>query len=65
MTGRQLSEDVISLIHHVHLNEAGWWRKAVGQIVRAVFWTQAKPLSMPEAAEQFYRLVGIGWVRSS
>src|SRR5687768_4841699 len=59
MSGRQLSEDVISLIHHVQLNEAGWWRKAVSQVVRAVFWTQVKPLTVSEAADEFRRLVGI------
>lgn len=59
MSGRQLSEDVISLIHHVHLNEAGWWKKAVGQIVRAVFWTQSEPLSVSEVAKKYHQLVGI------
>lgn len=38
MTLRHLSPEIVSLIHHVELNESGWWKKAVGQVVRGVMW---------------------------
>lgn len=44
MASRQLSPDIVSLIHHVELNESGWWKKGVSQIIKAVFWTSQTPL---------------------
>jgi hypothetical protein len=38
MKMRQLSPEVVSLIHHVELNKSGWWKKAVGQVVKGVLW---------------------------
>lgn len=38
MANRQLSADIVALIHHVELNESGWWKKAVSQIVKGVLW---------------------------
>ncbi len=29
MASRQLSPDIVSLIHHVELNRSGWWKKGV------------------------------------
>src|SRR5690606_5988133 len=36
MAKRTLPPEVVSLIHHVELNENGWWKKAVGQIVKGL-----------------------------
>ncbi|KRP41114.1 hypothetical protein [Pseudomonas poae] len=38
MANRQLSPDIVALIHHVELNESGWWKKGVSQIVKGVLW---------------------------
>jgi hypothetical protein len=43
MASRQLSPDIVSLIHHVELNESGWWKKGVSQIIKALFWTSHIP----------------------
>ena len=48
MLQNQLSPEVISLIHHVELNKNGWWKKAVSQVIRAVLWSQKKPVSIQE-----------------
>lgn len=40
---RHLSAEIVSLIHHVELNESGWWRKAVGQVVKGVLWKAQVP----------------------
>lgn len=45
---RVLSNDVISLIHHVELNQNGWWKKAIGQILRGIVWNAGMPLSTQE-----------------
>ncbi|RQM47143.1 hypothetical protein EHZ19_15940 [Paraburkholderia bannensis] len=45
---RVLSNDVISLIHHVELNQNGWWKKAIGQILRGIIWNAGMPLSTQE-----------------
>jgi hypothetical protein len=45
---RALSNDVISLIHHVELNQNGWWRKAVGQVLRGILWKANAPCSTQE-----------------
>lgn len=51
MAARQLSPELVSLIHHVELNESGWWRKAVGQMVRAVLWKRGTPATFAELAQ--------------
>lgn len=51
MTTRQLSPEIISLIHHVELNESGWWKKAIGQVGKGLLWTAATPLISTELQE--------------
>ncbi len=46
MTKGNLSQGLVSLIHHVELNETGWWRKAVGQMVKAVLWKSTEALGV-------------------
>lgn len=48
MSKRQLSPEIVSLVHHVELNESGWWKKAVGQIVKGVLWKAKTPLTISE-----------------
>lgn len=45
MGTRQLSPEIVSLIHHVSLNESGWWRKATSQVVLGVLWRRTTPIS--------------------
>lgn len=39
-----LSPELVSLIHHVELNQSGWWKKAVNQVLKGVMWTSQEPL---------------------
>lgn len=38
MVSKHLSKDLVSLIHYVELNQAGWWERALEQIVTATMW---------------------------
>lgn len=33
-----LSQELVSLVHHVQLNETGWWDKAMERLVLATIW---------------------------
>ncbi len=59
MRGRQLSPEIVSLIHHVELNESGWWKKAVGQVVRGVLWKAASPVTVAELQELLRKEIGM------
>lgn len=48
LTGRTLSPEIVSLIHHVELNEAGWWKKANGQVLQGVLWKAQAPQTVTE-----------------
>jgi hypothetical protein len=44
---RILSPEIVSLIHHVELNQRGWWKKAMVQVVQAALWLQEQPCDLP------------------
>lgn len=48
MITKPLSAETVSLIHHVELNESGWWKKAIGQVVKSVLWQLNRPVSLSE-----------------
>ncbi|WP_323911869.1 hypothetical protein [Aeromonas caviae] len=56
---KHLSPDIISLIHHVELNESGWWKKAIGQVVKGVLWKTETPKSITELQDALQQDVGI------
>lgn len=59
MTARHLSPEIVSLIHHVELNESGWWRKAVGQVVKGVLWKADSARTSAELHLALKRELGI------
>lgn len=59
MTIRHLSPEIVSLIHHVELNESGWWKKAVCQVIKGVLWKSQTPLTQAELKVGLKREVGI------
>ena len=59
MNGRQLSPEIVSLVHHVELNESGWWKKAVGQVVKGVLWKAKTPQTTVELHKALRREVGL------
>jgi len=48
MIPNPLSAETVSLIHHVELNESGWWKKALGQVVQSALWQLGKPVDLAE-----------------
>lgn len=59
MSGRHLSPEIVSLIHHVELNESGWWKKAVGQVVRGVLWKAQAPQTVAKLQSLLNREIGM------
>lgn len=59
MTTRALSPEIVSLIHHVELNKSGWWKKAVGQVIKGVLWKEQVPLTLDELKQRLDRELGI------
>jgi len=55
-----LPKELTAIIHHIELNKAGWWDKAVQQLLIFVIWLeQNKPLSMPEILNLLKDQLGI------
>lgn len=48
MIPNALSAETVSLIHHVELNESGWWKKALGQVVQSALWQLNKSVNLSE-----------------
>jgi hypothetical protein len=43
VVAKLLPTEVAALVHHVELNRAGWWEKAVHRLVLAAIWLADKP----------------------
>ncbi len=46
--GKLLPTELAALVHHVELNRAGWWDKAVHRLVLAAVWLSDKPPTISE-----------------
>jgi len=46
MKGSQLSPELVSLVHHIELNKAGWWDTAIQQLILAAIWRKGESLSL-------------------
>lgn len=46
--GKLLPTELAALVHHVELNRAGWWDKAVHRLVLAAVWLSEKPPTISE-----------------
>lgn len=55
MSNAILPKELISLIHHIELNKAQWWDKAVQQLVVACIWLSGEPRTLPEIASDLYQ----------
>lgn len=51
MTVQELPQEVVSLVHHVHLNQQGWWRKGVVQVLAGLLWKAALPLTAAQVRQ--------------
>ncbi len=45
MTEVRLPPEVISLVHHVELNKAGWWEKSLQRLILAAIWLADRPFT--------------------
>lgn len=43
-----LPDELISLIHHVELNDSGWWKKSTNQIIKSILFDFNHPVSLEE-----------------
>lgn len=59
MTVRVLPQDVVSLIHHVQLNQHGWWRKGVGQVLSGILWKAGRALSVTQIRQTLADQLGV------
>lgn len=48
----RLPREVISLVHHVELNRAGWWNKSVQNLIVTCIWLSGNNLSVQDIVEQ-------------
>lgn len=55
----KLSPELVSLIHHVELNKAGWWDHALQRLVLGAIWLAQKPISIRGLAPEFRTHFGI------
>lgn len=46
--GKLLPTELAALVHHVELNRAGWWDKAIHRLVLAAVWLSDKSPTVPE-----------------
>lgn len=59
MSKKNLSPELVSLIHHVELNQSGWWRKAVSQVVKGVLWKAQATMTQAELGAALKRELGM------
>lgn len=55
---KRLSPELVSLVHHVELNESGWWKKAVAQVIKGVLWKLNRPVSTVELRSAITEEIG-------
>lgn len=59
MSKTVLSPELVSLVHHVELNQSGWWRKAVSQVVKGVLWKFQGTMTQAEVGAALKRELGM------
>jgi hypothetical protein len=52
MTPIKLPPELISLVHHIELNKAGWWEKGVQRCVIAAIWLSGEALTPAAVGEE-------------
>src|SRR5712692_3795222 len=55
MALQKLPPALISLVHHIELNKAGWWDKALDQLLIATIWLAGRDQSITEIIELLSR----------
>jgi hypothetical protein len=47
---QKLAPEIVSLVHHIELNKAGWWDLAVQRLILTVFWIKKDLISLTPSA---------------
>ncbi len=52
MFPKRLPKELVSLIHHIELNKAGWWDRAIQQLIVFVIWlNDNRPMTVSEVLD--------------
>lgn len=51
----QLPVELVSLVHHIELNRAGWWDVAMQRLILASMWIAGKPLTLDQITDEANR----------
>lgn len=54
MVNKILSKELMSLVHHIELNEAGWWDKSAQQLILASISFSTKPQTIDDISTNLY-----------
>jgi len=46
MATAPLPTELVSLVHHIELNKAGWWEKAIQRLILASVWLSGNKLEL-------------------
>lgn len=57
---RKLSSELVSLIHHIALNEAGWWDKVIQKIIISSVWLNKTPSTIDKISQDLKENFGLG-----
>jgi predicted nucleic acid-binding protein len=55
----RLPQEVVSLVHHVQLNQEGWWDRAMERLVLVTIWLSEQPLGTDEVVAEIQRQHGV------
>src|SRR5687767_14197182 len=56
---KKLPSELVALIHHVELSEAGWWEKAVRNLALATIWLHGGPLTTSDLKHRLATEFGV------
>ena len=58
MAPRELSPEIVALVHHVELNKAGWWQKSLQKLIANVLWMSGD-LPTAEVRDSLQSIFGV------
>jgi len=61
----KLSPELVALIHHVELNKAGWWDRAVQRLIVAAVWLAGEGLTPQAVSDRLREAFGVNLAAST
>jgi len=60
MFPKRLPKELVSLIHHIELNKAGWWDRAIQHLIEFVMWFNSnRPMTISEVLDTIQTELGV------